>query len=254
MRFMNRCLIAIVVFSQLILGSGCAVKPEKTESRSSSSRESLSSLTQTRSAVNAGQNTADTYNMSFSVQSPISNTDNINQIFENTPTVRISNTLDDDDTVIAEYKGWNGDWPCVYIMADEPVYDMLVSLVNNINGYIEEQPYSYTVQRTAASDDWYIEVAAYLYVPKLMPGQAVCLPDRSFFIAHTAASYCRLAYSNKDPHCGSIRPYFTLMRSSLSSMGREMTARNVTVAAACTRSLGMPCKYATSSIPPVGEF
>lgn len=50
----------------------------------------------------------------------------------------------------------------------------------------------------------------------------------------------------------SINPYFTLIRSSFSSIGCPMSHRKITVAEACTRSKGNPRRYALRNIGQVG--
>ena len=50
----------------------------------------------------------------------------------------------------------------------------------------------------------------------------------------------------------STSPYFTLILSSFSSIGFEMTARIVTVATAWMRSIGSPCRYTARNIDSVG--
>ena len=139
-----RCLFTIVIFvlSLLILCASCYgaldidTRGSSVDTATNLSEPSFAETSKI-SPISVVQPKSQETKDSQSLEKPVSGY---------TPTLRVSSTLNSEAVVIAEYKGWNGNWPCVYISTDEPVFDMLISVAYDKNSFLDESVFRYYVQ------------------------------------------------------------------------------------------------------------
>ena len=165
----KRILIFVLILSTLSL---CACAPKPSEDTSS---------TQTTTPTPA--QTPDTASPSQS-PSPSQETESPPPA-PSGPAVRVSAELEDGCTVIAGRDVnalYNMSSPYVYLYADEPVYDLLVSTVNTYSNDEDEE-------------EVFLENS--LYVPELSTNQAILMPDPyAYDIEGQDFYYTRIAYTN----------------------------------------------------------